>query len=772
MNRFRFIIASLVCGLCSASAAEKLSYVDLVDRLTNLEQLAVLPQPGEKCAQFSSYDRNSTYDAQTNTYHHWNANGDGSGFIREENGKYVLAEMEGPGVIWRIWSALADKGRVAMYLDGGSTPEIDLPFAGYFDGRNKPFTRCQLVYQSANGRNCYVPIPYNKSCKIVADKGWGRYFHFTYTTFAKGTVVPTFKRKLSAAESAALDRVDRILGQADYVEPTADEAGSVSSGSIEIEPGRSAVIAKLSGAGVITRFQIDVDLPASADDHKILREMVLQMYWDQSPQPSVLSPIGDFFGTAPGKTVYRSLPMGMTDRGFYSCWYMPFADGALIKLVNEGTESRRLNFSVFHTKLAGSTEHLGRFHAWWHRDFAADPRRPIDWTFLKTEGRGRYCGIMLHIWNPKGGWWGEGDEKFFVDGERFPSTFGTGTEDYFGYAWCSEKTFNRAFHSQTVSVPQNPCAHPTPLESGGHTCNNRWHIADNIPFHTSFEGSLEKYFLNDRPTRYDCVVYWYQQEAQGVPQPLVPVEARIYRQAKKEAKLLTFLIAQVRSAAAEQLDGLRNTYRELMNDPTLSAHQMRLLARMAHIEKVAGNDDRAMELIEPLIDDHIVPFVDREFATDVLPVLQSPSDTPGWVRPVLVHTEDGSSKRVAKAGRRAMVTDRSQQKPYIYFSLPKGIDLRNKDRTVTMKVTYYCDGEPGNLFLIQYDSHFSDDIPGKYNRTETVVSPEKSGWHTATLVCPRARFAGRQNAGADFRISVLSQSDIFISNVEVQYDKD
>ena len=56
---------------------------------------------------------------------------------------------------------------------------------------------------------------------------------------------------------------------------------------------------------------------------------------------------------------------------------------------------------------------------------------------LKTEGRGRFLGVMLHVWNPRGGWWGEGDEKFFVDGEKFPSTIGTGSEDYFGYAWCN-----------------------------------------------------------------------------------------------------------------------------------------------------------------------------------------------------------------------------------------------------------------------------------------------------------------------------------------------
>ena len=65
---------------------------------------------------------------------------------------------------------------------------------------------------------------------------------------------------------------------------------------------------------------------------------------------------------------------------------------------------------------------------------------------LQTEGRGRFCGVTLHVWNPRGGWWGEGDEKFFVDGEKFPSTFGTGSEDYFGYAWCNPHLFQRPYH--------------------------------------------------------------------------------------------------------------------------------------------------------------------------------------------------------------------------------------------------------------------------------------------------------------------------------------
>ena len=96
---------------------------------------------------------------------------------------------------------------------------------------------------------------------------------------------------------------------------------------------------------------------------------------------------------------------------------------------------------------------------------------------------------MLHVWNPRGGWWGEGDEKFFVDGEKFPSTIGTGSEDYFGYAWCCPQLFQNAYHNQTHNDGNN----------SGHVSVNRWHIADNMPFQKSFEGCIEKYYPNDAP---------------------------------------------------------------------------------------------------------------------------------------------------------------------------------------------------------------------------------------------------------------------------------
>ena len=145
-----------------------------------------------------------------------------------------------------------------------------------------------------------------------------------------------------------------------------------------------------------------------------------------------------------------------------------------------------------------------------------------------AKGQGRYCGLTLHVrneweepkvaakewwyglWNRKtiDWWWGEGDEKFFVDEEKCPSTFGAGSEDYIGYAWSAEPPFPE-FESAFACQPE------TPINGNGHTIVNRFHIADNIPFLDSFEGLIEKYKSdkwgenNSNTCEYETVIYWY-----------------------------------------------------------------------------------------------------------------------------------------------------------------------------------------------------------------------------------------------------------------------
>jgi len=514
---FVLLAAGAVCPT-RADTPRELTYVDLVKRLTNLEYLATLPQPGEQCAQWSSWDRRSKYDATSDQYVDWAANGDGTGIIRKESDKLVFAEIEGPGVIWRIWSALAKEGHVKIYLDGADEPAVDLPFIGYFNLENEPFTYPALVHETARGQNCYVPISFQKSCKITAEGDWGRYYHFTYTTYPKGTVLPTFTRELSELQERALDRANTVLSQCSHGQLVRRRGQQRVQKQVTVPPGETVTVFQLDGTQAITGMEVNVDLPDASDSLDTLRELVLHVYWDGEAQPSVWTPLGDFFGTAPGINKYKSLPLGMTDRSFYCNWYMPFKDGAVIKLTNDGDTTRTVRFSIGHAPLAKPIDSFGRFHAKWHRDAfqpEAPERRKIDWTMLKTEGRGRFCGVMLHVWNPRGGWWGEGDEKFFVDGEKFPSTFGTGSEDYFGYAWCDPELFENCFHNQTIS-----------MKNRGHISVNRWHIADNVPFQKSFEAAIEKYYGNDRPTLYAATAYWYQAAGEDDPYQSAPVTER------------------------------------------------------------------------------------------------------------------------------------------------------------------------------------------------------------------------------------------------------
>lgn len=518
------LLAIIVAGLgwgAAAQAGQTLTYVDLVNRLTDLEHLASLPEPGETCALWSSYDRASKFDEASGKYVKWDANGDGSGIMRKDGEQSVIAEMVGPGCIWRTWSATAGKGHVKIFLDGATEPAVDLAFDDYFSRKAEPFTYPALVYKTAaNGFDNFVPVPYQKSCKIVAEKDWGNYYQFTYSTFPKSTVVPTFNRTLQPADLAALQAADAALSQGLGRDPAGTRKGEKTLRvPVTLAAGQTAKVAKLTGKRAITALGVKLDAATTNGLETALRATTLSIRWDGEAAPSVWTPLGDFFGTAPGVNKYSSLPLGMNEAGFYSYWYMPFASQALVELKNEGTTPLKLELSVSHAPLTRPVQSLGRFHAKWHRDafLPAEPERAIDWTLLKTTGRGRFCGVMLNVWNPCGGWWGEGDDKFFVDGEKFPSTIGTGSEDYFGYAWSCGKLFFQALHNQTRNNGQNV----------GHLSVNRWHIADNVPFQTSFEGAIEKYYSNARPTQYACVVYWYQAPGGADPYLPLPIADRI-----------------------------------------------------------------------------------------------------------------------------------------------------------------------------------------------------------------------------------------------------
>jgi hypothetical protein len=229
-----------------------------------------------------------------------------------------------------------------------------------------------------------------------------------------------------------------------------------------------------------------------------LRGVWLELSFDG--KTTVASPLGDFFGTAPGGNEYQALPSGMEANGrFYSHWVMPFREGMQARLTNHSGQPVTIDVAFTVAKREWTDDSL-YFHAKYktERDIATRPRQ--DWTYLDVEGAGRFAGVSLHVANPVADWWGEGDEKIYVDGEDFPSHFGTGTEDYFSYAWCSPEVFVHAYHNQ----PR--CDGPG---NYGHTSVNRFHIMDDIPFRESFKFDMEVWHWADTSIDQGVVAYWY-----------------------------------------------------------------------------------------------------------------------------------------------------------------------------------------------------------------------------------------------------------------------
>ena len=556
------IILTALCisMMVNVSAQDRLTYPDLVARLCDLEYLALPPASGETSGNFSSYDRQSQYDEETETYINWDANADGTGFIKHENEGIVVFEKEGPGVIWRVWSALALDGHIKIYVDHHEVPIIDQPFSDFFEQLNEvgielpealpgiPSVNLpNLMPTLSRGRNRFIPIPYKEHCKVVLEKGWGMYYHITYSSFSENEVeLPDFEGSFSKEDLISLANADRILHNRGFARKEYEEE-FLDNSEVELSQESKNWIYEISGTGAISHFNITYDqneYPEIDDREEMLRNLWLKITWDNEDKEAVLSPLGMFFGTYPDVYLNRTLPIGAMPGYFYSNWYMPFSDGARFELINKGEKSHAVRVSIAHLAMQESNSELLRFHAKWHKgtykEEVQSHGRKLDWPLLVTEGKGRYCGMTLHIrneweepeeeaanwWYGKFDartiwwWWGEGDEKFYVDYEKFPSTYGTGSEDYIGYAWSAEPAF-ALFDGGFASQPY------TAIDGNGHTIISRFHLSDNIPFQESFMAVIEKYkddYWGDSEQDcikcpniclYQAVAFWYLQRGKS-----------------------------------------------------------------------------------------------------------------------------------------------------------------------------------------------------------------------------------------------------------------
>lgn len=274
---------------------------------------------------------------------------------------------------------------------------------------------------------------------------------------------------------------------------------------IDLPAQHTTALAQIDGPGIIQHIWITVDA-------KAYRDCVLRFYWDEEKTPSVEVPLGDFFAVGHGRRhLVNSLLVAVNPTGGFNCyWPMPFRNHARITIENQGTEEIRHFFYQISYALEAVPDDAAYFHAQWRRSLTS--REHPEHTLLdQVRGQGHYVGTFIAWTQMSEGWWGEGEIKFFIDGDRdFPTICGTGTEDYFGGAWCFGDTYSTAFLGYPFwfrdegSVPKHSLY--------------RWHIADPIRFASDLRVTIQAlgWWPNRKyqPLTDDIasVAYWYQAE--------------------------------------------------------------------------------------------------------------------------------------------------------------------------------------------------------------------------------------------------------------------
>jgi D-arabinan exo alpha-(1,3)/(1,5)-arabinofuranosidase (non-reducing end) len=328
----------------------------------------------------------------------------------------------------------------------------------------------------------------------------------------------------------------------DYVQKRAssyDRSGG-NADARTIAAGETLTLLDETGPGLISHVWVTI----ASDDPNHLKALVLRMYWDGEASPSVETPIGDFFGLGLGDYhLYQSLPLSVGSDKALNCFFpMPFQKHARITVTNEGsrkTDAFYFNIDYraynkplaadllyFHTQYRQAAPARGWTNQWTSNgDRIVNDKKNLNgegnYVWMEATGRGHFVGVTMSVLQNQDGWWGEGDDMFFVDGESTPSINGTGSEDYFLGAW--------DFGGHPFAYGLYGAPEVGQEVAGGRSSAYRFHLDSPIPFTKSLRATIEHGQANHRSDDYFSVAYWYQTEPHAAFPALPTLEERIPR---------------------------------------------------------------------------------------------------------------------------------------------------------------------------------------------------------------------------------------------------
>lgn len=510
---------SIMLESCNIKSNERVTVESLLNEMTDRDGLAQLTD-NFKTLQSSSYSRKSTGKKEEGWFH----NGDACQFVdidTLENGhvEYVLLDTKGPGAVVRLWSTWHAKnfsmGTFRFYFDHAKTPQIEGRIDEIISGNKyigEPLSQTTAVFLEQggwfSGHNLYFPLPYAKHCKItyeenkerVAEPTWYDnmgdiiYYQINYRSYSKETEVETYQKGdwESGKYTEVIKQTKAKLENPGLMLERLKE--STVNGNLMPQQSLSTFV---KGERAIKQLSLKIK---AENMEQALRSTVISMEFDG--KQTVWVPVGDFFGTGYKVSSYKSGYSRVSKEGEMSMWFpMPFKKTAKITVHNHGNQDVKVEKLEIKTSDWNWNKQSLYFHANWrlYNDIATKEKQDVN--FISITGKGKHVGDALTLFNNSKLWWGEGDEKIYVDGESFPSHFGTGTEDYYGFAWCSVVNFSMPFLAQPSGEGNR---------SPGMTVNSRWRMLDVVPFNSSYHFDMELWHWDSNiKMDYAPTIFWY-----------------------------------------------------------------------------------------------------------------------------------------------------------------------------------------------------------------------------------------------------------------------
>ena len=431
-----------------------------------------------------------------------------------------MFEADGPGAIVRWWMTFGNvealESYIRVYIDGDPSPVLegrapDLVGGGILAPDPLSASVSSTTELQARGYNLYLPLPLAKSCKITLEneaviitperRTPSIFYNICTRLYEKDTRVVSLKKDMLLSDTLAIaECASALLPE----KAAANKNEYIRFSSRENAPGTSLSFRLNEAGNAVSKFSVRFE---AGDTATALRKTMIHISFDGRQTVNV--PAGNFFGTGYSINPYRTYYSNVNSTGLMTISrLMPFSDSCTIDILN-GTDNSIAIFAEVRTlpyEWDNSSMHFG---ASWneYKDIetagttgTGGTGNHFDISFVTLRGKGVYAGDGVVVINTADAWWGEGDEKIYVDREVFPSSIGTGTEDYFGYAWGRPEHFSHPFITQPTGEGN--------LNSGI-SVNMRYRNLDAIPFNESIKSNIELWHWVKTKIDYSLVSYYY-----------------------------------------------------------------------------------------------------------------------------------------------------------------------------------------------------------------------------------------------------------------------